>query len=237
MGRGFLYKALILTALVLFMGSNVALAEGETSPQIALANVIGVGPGEIRSIAASPDGAWLAIRYRTSISILNVGTGKVCRVIPAGLFPDAYGGVTFSPDSRFLAVQMRLHSYGKDTIKFLDSKKDWSTTDLQWDDFELLTYSADASLLIGFHYTNLSFWDVKEKKFLKEIETRKGSLCNAAAVSADRSLLALGYENVIYLIDLRHKELLRVLRGHTGPITALAINPKNKGKYNGNKRG
>jgi len=217
----------LLLLLTLALGGRSTLLEATAPPQIGLSNVLGVGSGEAESLSISPDGAWIAIAFTEAAWIFDVNARKVVSLVPAML--GTPGGISFSPDGRFLATYTReatdTYTHWIDIYaieKGFDSCQRVSASLSR--DFHLLTYSHDSSMLIGLRNDELVFWNVELGQVVKEVEIGKPNR-HTSAVSKDRRLLALAYGSVIHLIDLRDGNPLGVLRGHTGEIVSLAISP------------
>jgi WD40 repeat protein len=131
--------------------------------------------------------------------------------------------VAFSPDSRWLATT------GQDSVPRI-----WDLS-AQRPPIELRGHTA-TSLAIGFTrdgariFTTsldgtLRFWDAATGRELNKI-IRGGDVSAAALTPDERRLIVSGLgDPALAVFDLTTNELLMTLRGHTAPVSSLAVSP------------
>jgi len=172
-----------------------------------------------KSIAASPDGALLALGVSDSkVQLINAENGSVVRTIRSN-----FGGwsVSFSPDSSLV-------SGGTSQGVLL-----WETSSGLWhpstggenDTIKSLIFSNDGKLLAGGSNNIIYVWDVDAGSSSVQARGNFGQV-NSLDFSPDNSILVSGSDDgSVRLWDTSTGGLLHQLSGHTSPVYGVCFSP------------
>ncbi len=180
-------------------------------------------PGGTMSVAASPDGQYLAIGISDSkVQILDAASGAVRQTIRS-----AYGGwaVAFSPDSKLVAGGTSQGMSMWETASGL-----WlPTSGGEGSIIRSLAFSNDGSLLAGGSGGVIFVWNVADGTLRFQKSGNFGDV-NSLDFSPDDSLLVSGSQDgIVRLWDASSGSLLRELAAHTSPVFGVCFSPD--GKY------
>jgi len=204
------------------VSSSSPPSQESIAPRLEWTNTLGL-PG-LGSLALSPDGKWLAAKSGPTVVVLDSETLKACMLIVG---ESGGGALDFSPDGSSLAVPMRSVLQVHTSPGYLDviALKVVPSGGLSW--------SADSQCWIGAHAVfsgdhyeyGVDLSDVTTGKRQREI--LGGKRADITAVSSDRSVVAIASkgEYTVQVIDLVAGAVVRILRGHSAAITALAVSP------------
>jgi WD40 repeat protein len=183
-------------------------------------------PGEVLSMAFSPDGKTMVIGTSDKKLVLfSVPDWQTINTI------DQNGrdvtAVAFSPDGNYLA------SGDKDKKVFIFDTKTWKVVQKvkTYDDVSALAFNYDGSLLAiaSGKKDSAMLWDVKKDALAKKLKSRYGDV-QAIAMSPDGSQVAGGtQDNKIVLWDAATGNEIMSLSGHSSNVEAITYSPD--GKY------
>ena len=222
-------KTFLLICLFVFVFSaSAVLAQPKASakPNYEKIKTLVGYPGEVLSMAFSPDGKTLAIGTSDKKLVLfSVPDWQMINTI------DKNGrdvtAVAFSPDGNYLA------SGDKDKKVFIFDTKTWEVVQKfkAYDDVSALAFNYDGSLLAvaSGKKDNAMLWDVKKDKLAKKLKSRYGDV-QTIAVSPDGSQVAGGtQDNKVVLWDAATGNEIMSLTGHASNVEAVTYSPD--GKY------
>jgi WD40 repeat protein len=184
--------------------------------------------GSFARVTFSPDGRLLA-RATTWVSnqvtVWDATSSRKLIVIP-------HGEAGFSPDGKLMATTSPQNtlslwdvSHGMPTVR--------ATVSLPGPSHQTPAFSSDSSRLavaIGENVRAIGIWDVVSRKKLKELRDASsvGDL-GAYTFSPDGRLFAAGFtDGTARLWDAHTWAEIRVLRGHSRPVQAIAFSPDNR---------
>jgi RNA polymerase sigma factor (sigma-70 family) len=187
----------------------------------------------------SPDGKLLAVSknepQHTPLHLWKLETGKE---IPQRTYPNASGGVAFSPNSKILAIseasQVRP---GRIVLWDVESGKELAASPSQKGWVEGMAFSADGKTLAsaGFGLTRLGsrihLWDVASMKELRVTPTLPSPFSSSfqLAFSPDgRTLVSRGHEAHVRLFDVASGQERTLPEGPPRAIHSLAWSPDAK---------
>jgi serine/threonine protein kinase len=179
-------------------------------------------PGGTMSIAASPNGKYLALGISDSkVQILDASNGNVLQTIRS-----AYGGwsVAFSPDSNLVVGGTSQGMSMWETASGI-----WlPTSGGEGSLIRSLTFSNDGALLAGGSNGIIFVWNVADGNLRFEIKEDFGDVYSLD-FSPDDSLLASGSEDgSVRLWSTSSGNLLRSLTAHTSPVFGVCFSPDGK---------
>lgn len=180
-------------------------------------------PGGTMSVAASPDGKYLALGISDSkVQILDAASGAVLQTIRS-----AYGGwsVAFSPDSKLVVggTSQGMSMWETATGIWLP------TSGGEGSIIRSLAFSNDGTMLAGGSNGILYVWNVSDGTLRFEKSGNFGDV-NSLDFSPDDSLLASGTESgSVDLWNTTSGALVRSLTAHTSPVFGVCFSPD--GKY------
>ncbi|MFZ5883263.1 MAG: protein kinase domain-containing protein [Chloroflexota bacterium] len=180
-------------------------------------------PGGTMSVAASPNGKYLALGISDSkVQILNASNGAVLQTIRS-----AYGGwsVAFSPDSNLVAggTSQGMSMWETATGLWLP------TSGGEGSIIRSLAFSNDGTMLAGGSNGVIFVWDVANGTLRFQQSGNFGDV-HSLDFSPDDSLLVSGSEDGgIYLWNTTNGSLARTLTAHTSPVFGVCFSPD--GKY------
>jgi len=173
----------------------------------------------VTSIAASPNGRWLAsASLDRTVRLWDAQTGKPSRVL-RGHRDEVYT-VAFSPNSERLASSSydgRVLVWDVASGKLLQTLTvaDWSMA---------LDFSADSrQLAVGSQSPDIKIFDVQTGKILRTLETKNPVI--ALAFSPNGHYLAVGYR-AIEVWDLQANKIVKTLR--QSGVTSIAFSPDSR---------
>ncbi|MBU2509966.1 caspase family protein [bacterium] len=153
----------------------------------------------LNAIAYSPDGSFLALAHWSSITILDIQTGKAVNKIITSI--EGINSISFSPDGRFLA------SGGKNSaLKLLDVQSGTEIKDFQGHsrDVRSIDISPDGQFLVSASSDmTLRLWDINSGREIKTFE-KYSFRASSALFSFDGRVLASTSDNDIYYDKLQN---------------------------------
>lgn len=180
-------------------------------------------PGGTMSVAASPNGKYLALGISDSkVQILDATNGAILQTIRS-----AYGGwsVAFSPDSKLVVGGTSQGMSMWETASGL-----WlPTSGGEGNIIRSLAFSNDGAMLAGGSNGVIFVWNVADGSLRFQQSGTFGDV-HSLDFSPDNSLLVSGSEDGgIYLWDTATGALARTLTAHTSPVFGVCFSPD--GKY------
>jgi WD40 repeat protein len=193
--------------------------------------------GSIHSLAISADGKTLASGSRdNTIKIWNIQTGQLLHTLTEG--SGIIVSVAISPNGQMISSA----SIENRTIKIWDLRSGKLLHSLNGHSYPIwsIAFSPDSQNLISSSVDRtIKIWDVSKGQLLRTL-TGHSNIVKAVAISAHGSVIASGsYSNkdvtggvssteddsTIKIWNRNTGELLRTLKGHSGTISSLAIDP------------
>ena len=177
-------------------------------------------PGDVKTVAFSPDGALLASGDDDGTLLLwDVATAEQLAVLEP-----PYGGVkdvAFSPDGMLLAVG----DYSGVTLWDATTTEQFAVLEGHAGRVQDVAFSPDGTLLASSDSEAIRLWDVATAKQLAVLEGHTGPAWEVA-FSADGALLAsAGNDGVLLLWDVATAEQIAVLEGHPWTVQSVAFSP------------
>ncbi len=181
-------------------------------------------PGEVLSIAFSPDGKIMAIGTSDKkVVIWDVATWKIIKLIDTN--DDRVTALAFSPDGKILASGDR-----RNMVYFLDTAM-WKTVSKMkaYSDIESLSFNQDGSLLaIACGREKAMLWDVQKNQLRKDLVGHTGDV-KAIAFSPDGTQVATGgRDNSVIIWNSSTGEKIRMLPGHVSTVEKITYSPDGK---------
>lgn len=222
-------KAFWVYCLLLFVVSaSTVFAQPKASAKMnyeKIKTLIGY-PGEVLSMAISPDGKTMVIGTSDKKLVLfSVPDWQTIKTI------DRKGrdvtAVAFSPDGNYLA------SGDQDKKVLIFDTKTWEVVQKfkAYDDVSALAFNFNGSLLTvaSGKKNNAMLWDVKKDELAKKLKSRYGDV-QSIAMSPDGSRVAGGtQDNKVVLWDTATGNEIMSLAGHSSNVEAITYSPD--GKY------
>jgi serine/threonine protein kinase len=179
-------------------------------------------PGGTMSVAASPNGKYLALGISDSkVQLLDASNGAVLQTIRS-----AYGGwsVAFSPDSQLVVGGTSQGMSMWETASGL-----WlPTSGGEGSLIRSLAFSNDGSLLAGGSNGIIFIWNVADGSLRLTLNGDFGDV-NSLDFSPDDSLLVSGSaDGSVRLWDPSSGNLLKTLTAHTSPVFGVCFSPDGK---------
>lgn len=202
--------------LFILFNNNIKVFDIET---LRLINTISPITGGAQSIAASPDGEYIALGISDSkVQLLDADDGTVIRIMRSN-----YGGwsVAFSPDSNLIVggTSQGILMWETGTGLWLP------TTGGQDQSIQSLTFSENGRLLAGGSNGRIIFWRVDTGELSFQAPGDFGKV-HSLDFSPDNTMLVSGSDDgIVRLWDTANGSLLRELEGHTGPVLSVSFSP------------
>jgi WD40 repeat protein len=194
---------------------------------------------QVYTLAAHPDGRRLAVfAEQPTLAILDIPSGAA-RILDGRTMIPSSGGVTFTPDGRYLATNVT--GPGRDQIFFWDvaagTMERTITLEREQGDAMDITFSPDSHYLAAAtrtfgpgkrdldarHPANIVVWEIATGKVVQVLRGHSAAV-NCVAYSRDGRLLASGSDdNTIRIWETRDGTCRHVLEGHTHKITRVAF--------------
>jgi serine/threonine protein kinase len=179
-------------------------------------------PGGTMSVAASPNGKYLALGISDSkVQLLDASNGAVLQTIRS-----AYGGwsVAFSPDSQLVVGGTSQGMSMWETASGL-----WlPTSGGEGSLIRSLAFSNDGALLAGGSNGIIFIWNVADGSLRLTLNGDFGDV-NSLDFSPDDSLLVSGSaDGSVRLWDPSSGNLLKTLTAHTSPVFGVCFSPDGK---------
>lgn len=173
------------------------------------------------SLAASPDGRWLALSSTPWIVVYDTRTWRAVHVFEwaAGMPHRSYNRlpVAFSPDSRFVAAS------GTEKVRIWDMETGEAVLDLP-EGSEVLLFSPDGEFLITERF-EMEFWELATGREAFTVPVRIMNVI-AAAISADGQWLVTGTEDGwLKLCDIPACQVVKESHPYTSRVHAVAVSP------------
>jgi WD40 repeat protein len=190
-------------------GSVVFVNPNHRLPRARRSSVPLIAGNDVRSVAASTDGKWVAsVRGLGSISIWDVPRRRKSGdlALPAASMGSA---VAFAPGRPTLAVATRATAGFRGLLGLWDVRTRRRTGRLFGDvpqGVSALAFSPKGRLLASAGGGAIRFWDVASRRSLGAL--RVGSTISSLTFSRDGRTLAVGAENGVSLWDVRAKSRL-----------------------------
>jgi WD40 repeat protein len=199
-----------------------------------------LGFAQVRALALSADGQWLALAQGNRAQPDQAGEVTLWRVERSALAlrkkwrtKTVGNAVAFSPDNQLLAWGVA----EAPTITIWDIANEAEThIEGHLRGTGSLMFSPDGALLLAgtfqgsLNKSAIGIWDVRSRKWLEELTQKRGRV-NALAFSADGQLLAaaIGTEKYVRLLDFPTRTERRLEgRSLPGQINALALSADGK---------
>jgi len=218
------------------LGEALTDLHGDPLPPGALARLGTVRfriRGEVRSLALSPDGKWLALAPASeeeseSLAVCDAASGKVV-FQPKGIEQEARA-VAFSPDGRLLAA-----GYGDGKIRLWEAGtwKPSRTLEGPEQGVVSMSFTRDGRLASCDDDGKARVWDVEQGQVIVELKLEE-ERASVVGFSPDDRALAVGcHEGAVLLVDANTGKVTRKLDGHDRQVTALAFSPDGKALASG----
>jgi WD40 repeat protein len=179
-------------------------------------------------IALSPDGRWLISAGRGSqLRLIDVRTLAGIRLFRSVMKERLFSCVAFSPDSRNLAIASVAQLDGRPEIEVWDVAAARLVHEFPIEHaVQSIAYSPDGQVLVTAGGQSApTTWDATTGERLATWPESRYPV----AFSPDGEVLALPQmDGTVKLLEVSTQEIIRTLRGHGGPIRALAWWPDGK---------
>lgn len=176
-------------------------------------------PGGTMSIAASPDGKWLALGISDGkTQLVNPQDGSVVRNLKSH-----YGGwaVAFSPDSQFI-----FSGTSQGILKWETSSGIWKFGGGQDKTVKSLVFSNNGRIIAGGGDGFIYLWNVESGELVHKIEDSRFGIVNSLDFSPDDSMLVSGSaDGVVRIWNTDSAALLKELAGHSSQIFGACFSP------------
>lgn len=173
-----------------------------------------------RSLAFSPDGAWLASVGEPAIRIWSTQTWSLARVLQGHTHPSAR--VVWSPDGT------RLASLAGDQIRLWELQAGQTVTVLRGYSDEVLSVSwSPDGLSVATSHTDerICVWDVPTWQVRHTLRGHQGWTRDVRFHSDGTTVISAGFDQTVRYWNQRTGQQNRVIRGHTALIDCLALSP------------
>jgi WD40 repeat protein len=198
----------------------------------------------VLGVAYSPDGNYLASSgwHESAVRIWEVSTGKLVHTIaPQGRDAEVHA-VAFSPDSKLLATGSSGRDFqrkgGVDTIHLYDVASGKEVRKFRPGGYPVihLAFTGNGKWLVSSAWgvrdsSPVEVWDVGTGKRIRgfpapQVNDNNWRESVPIALTPDGKVLATaGADNEVVLWEMATGQKVRRLRGHKGPVTALAFAP------------
>lgn len=212
-----------LCLIYLSFSASSAISETDTSSLVNYEKLktLSEYPGDVLSIAFSPDGKIMAAGTSKSTVILwDVARWKIAATLDAD--DGAVVALAFSVNGKLLASankSKQVHLWDVTTWKKIAEIETYGNVNA-------LSFSPDSSLLaIGCNNEKSIMWDIKSKALYKiQIAHEKGNHVQTISFSMDGKTVATGSQenDSIRIWDLNSGEKINELKGHVDNIKIIA---------------
>ncbi len=184
------------------------------------------------SIAASPDGTYLALGISDNkTQLLNAENGSVVRNLKSN-----YGGwaVGFSPDS-----QLIVSGTSQGILKWETATGLWLPTfGGQEKTVKTLAFSHDGKIVAGGGDGFIFFWNMENGELINQVDGGGFGIVNSLDFSPDDSLLVSGSnDGIVRIWDVFSASMIRELTGHTSSIFGVCFSPDGQNIASGANEG
>jgi WD40 repeat protein len=175
---------------------------------------------EVRAVAFSPSGQWLATGYSDgALRLWDARTSKLLREL--GRHGGAIEHVAFSPDSRCLAT-----AGARAIVLWSCESGDLIHVIREWDEIRALDFSSDgARLLFGKDDGFVGMYDVSNSKSLRHFKAHQHPIVGVAFADRDRVVVTAASSEPVHVWNGSDGRFLRSLSCGESYPTSLRVSP------------